>query len=171
MIWTIIANFSAFVTLISFILYIIGRIWTINISKNIILETFKFEKIKDDTTIEYINLAGKYGRVFSISSPEGIKEIKVFKINLNQETFTAEGNISFSKEKIIKNLKNINPNKKIYIRGQFNDLCSNVYLEIERMDYIKTSFIVADNGKNDEFEKLNYNYTIPIKSWIYYLCK
>ena len=84
MIWTIIANFSAFVTLISFILYIIGRIWTINISKNIILETFKFEKIKDDTTIEYINLAGKYGRVFSISSPEGIKEIKVFKINLNQ---------------------------------------------------------------------------------------
>ena len=163
--WSLISNISAIVTCVAFVLYIIGHIWSIHISKNKIFEKFEFENEEEMNGIEYINFAKKYGRIFSVSSPEGIKSIKIFKAQQQGEDFVTD------KGKLLKEVKNIKPNQKVYIRANFTDVSSNIYLEIQRADYIKTSFLVADSGKDGSFQQVNYTNKMTFVSWLYYLCK
>lgn len=164
--WETISNVSGLITCILFIAYIIGHIWTIYISKNAIFEKFEFENITDDDDIDYIDLGGEYGSIFSISSPNGIREVKIFGVDLdeNSEEFFIKGDF-------IKKIENIKPNEKLYIKAQFMDFSSNIYLEVQRTDYIKFCFIVADSGRDGSFVQKNLKIKMPFKSWLYYLCK
>ena len=163
--WSLISNISAIVTCIAFVLYVIGHIWSIHISKNKIFEKFEFIN-EDIDDVEYIDFGKKeYGRIFSVSSPEGIKSIKIFKAQHQGEDFVT------NKGKLLKEVKNIKPNQKVYIRANFTDVSSNIYLEIQRADYIKTSFLVADSGKDGSFQQVNYTNKMTFMSWLYYLCK
>lgn len=50
------------------------------------------------------------------------------------------------------------------------DVCANIGVEIEKTDYIKISFGVADSGRNGELVKENYKCKLTLRSIIYYLC-
>ena len=164
--WNTIANISALATCTTFILYIIGHIWTIHISKNKIFEKFEFEECQNVDYDECIDFATKCGRTFSISSPEGINSIKIYEAKISENLKEL-----FSKGNLLRTINDIKPNQKVYIRAEFSDFGSNIYLEIKRADYIKTSFVVADNGKDGRFAQENYKSQMTITSWIYYLCK
>lgn len=164
--WLLISNISAIVTCTAFILYLIGHIWAIHISKNKIFEKFEFVNEKDIDNIEYIDFAEEYGQIFSVSSPEGIRSIRIFEAQQKSNDCFA-----MDKRRLLKEVKNVKPNQKIYIRANFTDISSNIYLEIKRSDYIKISFLVADSGKDGSFEQINYNSKMTFISWLYYLCK
>ena len=168
--WEIITNISSVFTCILFIMYIIGHIWIIYISKDKIFEKLEFEYIEDKDYEKYqenyfIDLAGEYGSLFSISSPEGIKKIKVFGVDRIEEP-----EIEYIKGHFIEEFSNIKPNEKVYFRGYFSDFSSNISLEIERGDYIKTFFIVSESERNGEIYQMNQKSKMTFKSWIYYLC-
>lgn len=164
--WPLISNISAIVTCTAFILYLIGHIWSIHISKNKIFEKFEFIN-EDIDNVECIDFGEEeYGQIFSVSSPEGMKNVKIFEAEQKNDN-----NFEIVKGKLLKEIKNIKPNQKIYIRAYFTDISSNIYLEIERTDYIKTSFLVADSGKDGSFQQVNYNSRMTFMSWLYYLCK
>ena len=164
--WTLISNISAIVTCTAFILYLIGHIWAVHISKNKIFEKFEFVNEKDIDNIEYVDFAEEYGRIFSVSSPEGIRNIKIFETQQNHDDC-----FEMNKGRLLKEVKNVKPNQKTYIRANFTDISSNIYLEIKRSDYIKISFLVSDSGKDGSFEQVNYNSKMTFMSWLYYLCK
>lgn len=164
--WQTISNMSAIFTCIVFGFYLIGHGWTIHISKNKIFEQFKFESFDEIDTDECFNIAGEYGRVFSVSSPEGIRKLKIYDAQLHD----GKPHL-FTKGKLLKSFGNLKPNQKQYIRADFTDLGSNVYLEIERVDYIKTSFVVASSGKDGGFIQSQYESKMTLLAWLYYLCK
>ena len=164
--WTLISNISAITTCTAFILYLIGHIWAIHISKNKILEKIEFEYCAYVDLDKCFNLAGEYGQIFSVYSPEGIRNIKIYEATLSSENINA-----FTKGNMLKEIKDLAPNKKQYIRAEFSDLGSNFYMEIERADYIKTSFVVTQSGKDGSLIQSQYKSKMTFTSWIYYLCK
>lgn len=164
--WECITNIASIVTCIAFILYLVGHIWSIGVSKNKIFEKFEFEN--EDLELspnEYFDFAGEYGQLFSVSSPEGIREVKFYSIDVDG---VKDGLIK--PDKMLKRIKKIKPNQKVYARAELHDTGSNLYLEIKRNDYIKISFMVADSGKDGSFVMNNYKEKMTFLSWLYYLC-
>lgn len=167
--WEVISNVSALITCVLFIAYIIGHLWVIYISRNEIVEKIEFEDIEDISILEdkdYIELGGEHGRIFSISSPKGIKKLKVFGVNRDESLKKP-----FIKGEFINEINNIRANEKVYFKGEFLWYNSNIYLEFERSDYIIVSLIVGESGKDGTATCFLYDTKMTLKSFLYYLCK
>lgn len=164
--WNTIANVSSIVTCTTFVIYLIGRICMICRQTKRKTETMSFEAEEDlqmkevlDNT-NYLDMAGMCGKTFSIMSPEGIQQIKIFEIKPFNKP--SKSNIRHIK-------RHLEPNEKFYIRAEFYDVGSNVYIEMLRADYVKTQFIVADSGRNGSFVAEVYQNHTTLRSILYYL--
>ena len=167
--WESISNVSGLITCILFIAYIIGHIWAIHISRNEIIEDITFERVDELENIEdldIIDLAGENGKIFSIVSPKGIRNLKVFGVELDKNSKDI-----FVKGDFIKELNDIKAKEKVYFKGEFLWYPSNIYIEFERIDYIKVSLIVGESGKDGSATCWGYKTKMGFKSWLYYLCK
>ena len=81
--WQIISNISSIITCTLFILYIIGHIWKVFVTKNTRYEKFKVVPFNSDFDIDdtdNVVIIDDIGEEFSISSPYGIKNIEIYKV-------------------------------------------------------------------------------------------
>ena len=165
--WNIIGNVSSVVTLFLFVIYIIGHLWRIIVSRNLLYEKFQMENMSNDEVEKVdklIDLSGDNGEIFSVSSPNGIRKISLYKCKYIEETNCLE------KEQLVSEFSNVNINEKVYVRGVIPEGVPNTYVELEKTDYVKIGFAVATSGKNGEFVKVDYKCKMTLKSWIYYMC-
>lgn len=165
--WISFENLGMWITFISFALYMMGRVWAIHSAKHDILTEIQFENedVIDIDSNWYIDVSkDENGGVFSISCPHGILGGSLYKAYLNDD-------FTLSKKEKIKDIPYVPKNKKLYIRATFFDFHSNVFVDIERFDYAKTSFMVNNSNRNGELELLEQKTQMTLKSWIYYLCK
>ena len=165
--WQMISNISAVVTCFLFVLYIIGHVWKISNSKHLLYEKFQIEQLAEEEIHMLDNLVEldeEEGEIFSICSPNGMKNISVYEA-------TYDGNKNrFVKGKLLHSLQNINVDEKVYFRTAIPCGIPNKYIELEKCDYVKIKFAVAQSGKNGEFIKSNHECKMTLKSWIYYMC-
>lgn len=163
--WNYIGDISAVVTLILFVLYVIGHVWKIIIIKYTLQEKFEFveltERIRNSKF--FARELGESGQEFAVSSPNGIRRIEFYKIIRDNE-------LREKSRKTIATYEKIEPNQKVYACVNIPDVCANIGVEIEKTDYIKISFGVADSGRNGELVKENYKCKLTLRSIIYYLC-
>lgn len=165
--WQIISNISAVVTLVLFVLYMIGHWWSIKISKKLLYEKFEIENLSNEELDEVdtlIDLGQSGDEVFSVSSPNGIRKISVYDVEYDY------ANNKFINKNLLKELTDINVDEKVYVRTCIPEGAPNKYIEVEKCDYIKIGFALATSGKNGKLVKVDYKCKMTFKSWIYYLC-
>lgn len=157
---------SSIITLFLFLVYIIGRIWSVYNAVKISYGVGKIgsDDACDDDDVDY-NFAGKYGIVFSLSASVGIRSIKFYNV---ERVFQKH---DFARGQLLAKHGFLQPNEKIYIRTEFMDVGSNLWVELERFDYIKEVFVAGDSGKDSSFVKWDMGSKMTFKSWIYYLCQ
>lgn len=164
--WSTIGNISAVVTLLLFVLYIIGHIWKIAISKNTLGETFTLED--DEKEIEdskyYIDFSNGIGRCFSVASSNGIRVVRFYEIQYD-DSYT-----KVISKKVLKEFSDIGCNEKVYARIDIGDTIPYIGVEIEKNDYVKVRFGILDSGKDGSLIKYDYKCSLSLKSFIYYLC-
>lgn len=164
--WETISNVSGLITCILFIAYIIGHIWTIYIAKHefdVFIDCHKEECLEVLKDIKYVDFGGDESVIFSFYSSRGIKKVRVFCANKGDT----------SKGKLIKELRYIKSDGKVYFKGDSLWRTSNVFVELETTDYIKISFKMAENEEEDDGSYYfdDYKSQMTLKSWLYYLCK
>lgn len=165
--WQIISNASAVVTLVLFVLYLIGHWWSIKISKKLLYEKFEIENLTDNELDEvdiFIDLGQSGDEVFSISSPNGIRRISIYDVKYNDKTN------QFEKKRCLETIEDVNVDEKVYIRTLIPEGIANKYVEVEKCDYVKIGFALGTSGKNGNLVKIDYKCKMTIRSWIYYLC-
>lgn len=167
--WETISNVSGLITCILFIAYIIGHIWTIFIQKEAIFEKINFENFDDEyIDIDYIDFTNnsEYGQIFSISSPLGINRVSIYSVERDENN-----ELEFKMGKLLKTISHIAQNDKLYIKTELFDCFPSLYIEIQRADYIITSYAITDSGRDGSLIQLDYKVKMTLKSWLYYLCK
>lgn len=165
--WNNVSNAASIVTLLLFIFYIIGHIYKINQIKDTLSEKYQFEDDFDfhgPKPQHYVEVSSDVDRIFSISSPVGIKEILIYNVKQDGE------NPEWIKGDCVKKLSNIKPNEKAYIRVNIPDLYEGCFIELEKKDGIKVSFGVADSGYDGSLIQTKYSLKMTFKSWLYYIC-
>ena len=157
---------SSIITLFLFLIYIIGRIWSVynavKISYGVC--TIKSDDVCNDDDLVY-TFAGEYGIVFSLMSSEFVRSIKFY--DVSRESFEQ----GFVRGCFRDKHGILYPGEKLYIRAEFTDVGSNLWIEFERFDYAKEIFVAGDSGKDGSFVKRNMRIKMTFKSWIYYLCQ
>ena len=165
--WNIISNVSSIVTCTLFILYIIGHIWKIIVTKNTRYEKFKVLPFDSDNNIENednVIIIDDIGPEFCISSPYGIRTIEIYKV-------IYDNNVSSIVSKDLKaSHKDLNVNDTLYVRCDLGEVVPTTQITIERMDYTKVTFEIYLSGKNGNIIVDKYKFQMTIQSLIYYLC-
>ena len=84
MFWlNLISLFASISTLILFVFYIIGHIYKIKQIKSVLSEAYQFEDSFDfngSKPKHFFEVSKGIGKIFSVSSPVGIKEMHIFNI-------------------------------------------------------------------------------------------
>lgn len=152
-----------------FVAYMIGHIWTIFIQKEAIFEKISFENFDENMDIDCIDFTNNsdFGQIFSISSPLGIRKVSFFSVDRNEDE---DFQFDFKKGKLLKTIKNIQQNDKLYAKTELFDCFPSLYIEIQRADYIIISYAITDSGRDGSLVQLDYKCKMTLKSWIYYLC-
>lgn len=168
--WSIVSNISSIVTCILFILYIVGHIWKIYVTKNLRYEKFlRTESDKGYGIDAYDNSHSidDEGEEFSISSAYGIRSIKFYKVNYK---FDSNNSLYLVSKKLVYTYKNLNINESLYVRCDLGELIPSVQICIERMDYVKATFELCSSGKTGNINVIKSKYKMTLRSLIYYLC-
>lgn len=168
--WEVVSNISSIITCILFILYIIGRIWKIFVTKNLKYEKF----IRTDTNTEFginsydnVIFIDDEGEEFSISSSYGIRCIKFYKLSYRPSNNSLS---SLASKKLVHTHKNLNINDLLYVRCDLGECVPSIQICIERMDYVKVIFELYSSGRTGNILVRTYKYKMTIRSLIYYLC-
>ena len=159
--WQIISNISSIVTCTLFVLYVIGHIWKVIVTKNTRYEKFKVVPYNSDFDIDDI------GEEFSISSTYGIRNIEIYKVNYE---LSDNGSGSLISKELKSTYKGLNINDTLYVRCDLGECVPTTQITIERMDYTKVTFELYSSGKTGSILVSNYNFKMTIRSLIYYLC-
>lgn len=164
-------NISSIATLILFIFYFIGRIWTINKQKILMCESFDLENNKFDPDFAeraeiYYDING--GEVISMVSDVPILWLHVIPVEYNQNAV----DITPSNAKpIIKHETPIRSGCPVYLRMDIPDVLPAFKIRFQRFDYVIVSFHVGYNGKCGGMQPIDYRITHTLKSYLYYLLK
>lgn len=168
MFWlNLISFFASISTLILFVLYIIGHIYKIKQIKSVLSEEYQFEDSFDfngPKPKHFLEVSKGVGRIFSVSSSVGIKEMHIFNVKQIKDEFRFEKGTNVGK------LTDIKPNEKAYIRVDVPDLYEGCFVELEKYDGIVISFGIAASGYDGSLIQTKYSLRMTIKSWIYYIC-
>lgn len=170
--WQTVSNVSILITCITFLLYIVGRVWKIFASKDMIFE--KFEVIPYDGTShledkDNVLIVDDIGVEFSISSCYGMRNVKVYKVcyQLNEN-----GSTTLVSKVLKKTYGRVNINDSLFVRCDLGELRPITQIEIERMDYSIVTFDIIASGKtgNIYYSDDNYKFKLTLKSLLFYLC-
>lgn len=164
-----VSNISAIVTCFLFVLYIIGHIWKIFITKNKKYERFQIQELDDPNEMEdYDNIlmVDDIGEFFSLSSSYGIKNIKVYEVLCEFEN----DDIKIMSQNLKITYANLDENETLYIRCDLGEVMPKIQFEIERADYTKVTFFLVTSGKTGNILATDYSFKMTIKSFLYYLC-
>lgn len=168
--WQIISNISSIVTCILFLLFVIGHIWKVFVTKNTRYEKFKIIPYNSDFNIDdndNVVIIDETGEEFSISSTYGIRNIKIYKVNYE---LGDNGSTSLISKELKSTYKDLNINDTLYVRCDLGECLPTTQIAIERMDYTKVTFELSSSGKTGNIFIGNYTFKMTIRSLIYYLC-
>lgn len=166
------SNISSIMTVFLFLVYFIGRFWTISKDKKINHEKFEVKYItenenfleNDDIDDDFIyDLGGN--EVIEFKSSMYINWIKVYEINYN-ENFTEW---TIDKRKPIFVHKNLNINESIYIKTFIPEVFCQHRIEYERYDYTKVGFNLGCDGRQKILAKGFFKSKLTFKGYLYYL--
>lgn len=161
------SNIASIATVVLFVLYIIGHIYTIKQLQYSLSEQYQFEENFDfegPKPKHYFEFSPNIGRIFSISSKIGIKEICIYESFYSQEK---DGRVKGS---LKGKLEKIRSNEKAYIKVDTPDLGAGCFIELVKCDGVKISFGVASSGYDGSLVQTQYALKMTLKSWVYYLC-
>ena len=158
---------SSIATLILFIFYFWGRVWTINLKKKEKLEKFDVEYVYD-TDIEEkkneYNLGGN--EQLKIVSENAMNWIKAYKVE-----YDGTGNeFAWDKEPLCVHTY-LQAHEPIYFNTMIPEGVPNLGIKFERSDYIQGSFIVGYDGRYGGVHPVDYHLENTIKSKFYYILK
>lgn len=168
--WQIISNISSIITCALFILYVIGHIWKVFVTKNTKYEKFKVIPFNSDFDIDdndNVVIIDNIGDEFSISSHYGIRNIEIYKVTYE---ISDNGSLSLISKELKSIYKDLNINDTLYIRCDLGECVPTTQIAIERMDYTKVTFELYSSGKTGNILVTNYNFKMTVRSFIYYLC-
>lgn len=168
--WNFISQASSIITLILFVIYILGRIWIIYNKRKVNNECFKMLHVDEENQIaEYVNpdrfcdLGDNELSVFSADMY--INKFKIYEIKyLDDYSHWEKVNT-----KPIYTYKGLNSNEKIYIK--MNLPCggpSEYLIEYVRCDYVKVSFIPSYNAFEPYILKHYYKSKMTFLGYLYY---
>ena len=162
----IISDLASIATLVLFIIYFVGRFFRIKGIKSTLREEYRIENEPETSELllpYFVDLTNGSGEYFSVSSSNGFKRVSFYDAVLD-----VYGNAN--KGELIKKFDNVFPNEKVYAKVDIPDTTEACFVEIEKNDYVKISFGIADNGYDGALIKTGYKIKMPIKAWLYYLC-
>ena len=163
----LLSDIASIATVVLFVLYIVGHIYTIKQLQYSLSEHYHFEENFDfegPKPEHYFELSPNIGRIFSISSDVGIKEICIY------ESFYSQEKDDRVKGRLKGKLEKIRSNEKAYIRVEIPDLGDGCFIELVKCDGVKISFGVASSGYNGSLVQTSYSLKMTFKSWVYYMC-
>lgn len=168
--WDIISNVSSIITCALFVLYVIGHVWKVIVTKNTRYEKFKVVPYNSDFNIDdndNVVIIDNIGEEFAISSVYGIRNIEIYKVNYEPSD---NGSLSLISKELKSAYKGLNINDTLYVRCDLGECVPTTQITIERMDYTKVTFELYSSGKTGSILASNYNFKMTIRSLIYYLC-
>ena len=170
--WQTISNISAIVTCFLFILYIVGHIWKVIVTRQTKYEKFEVQRFENDDEYDNVLILDEVGATFSLSSVYGIRNIKIYNVEYNYDD---NGNIFLKSKELRTTYENLNVNEELYIKCNLGEFVPIVQFEIERADYTKVTFDLIENGKTGNILtgniiSKNYGFKMTFKSFLYYLC-
>lgn len=170
--WELIGQLSSLITLFLFVIYIIGRLWTINIKRKLNYEHFKMLNVDEENKIcnfidpnKLCDLGEDELNIFS--SDLHINKFKIYEI----EYINGRYEKWVLKSKVPRYIyKNLNANESLYIK--MNTPCggpSKYLIEYIRYDYVKVSYIPSYNGFSEDVSKYKFKSKMTLRGYLYYL--
>lgn len=170
--WQTISNISAIVTCFLFVLYIVGHIWKVIVTRQTKYEKFEVQRFENDDEYDNVLILDEVGATFSLSSVYGIRNIKIYNVEYDYDD---NGNMFLKSKKLRTTYENLNVNEELYIKCNLGEFVPIVQFEIERADYTKVTFDLIESGKTGNIltgniTSKNYGFKMTFKSFLYYLC-
>lgn len=161
--WNLIGNLSAIATLILFVMYFIGRLWNIRISKKNLYEKIKIVSADEVGINEIHHINGN--EILKITSECYLNWIKIYTLDYKN------GEIAKPVKKVLKTMRDINRNDSVFLEVNVPEGIPNTMIRYQRYDYIVGEFTVYYDGKGNGYSSRNYKFRTPIKSYVYYMFK
>ncbi|MBU3133405.1 hypothetical protein KPL40_13180 [Clostridium gasigenes] len=163
----VISNLSSLVTLFLFLLYIIGRIWTINKNKKLSFEDFKLDYSVNDNLDRRNQYELSGDELITIKSSQGLNWIEVYEVYFDNK----KNEVGLKSKKPVISHKLLNINEEMYIKTYVPCGIPCYRIIYQRFDYIVESFDIGMDGKYGGLYKNNFSRKLTLKSYLYYLCK
>lgn len=163
----IIGYVSSIATLISFIIYFIGKFIRIKISKKLRYENIEVYYNPDEYNhnlkiVDEYDIGSNNSEKLIISSEVPINWIKLYEYDFNDK----EGD--FKKGKLVEEHGFLRAGHAIQINTYLPCGMPTYMLEFERYDYLRGCFYIAENGKNGVLgECVTMSHTF--RSYLYYI--
>jgi hypothetical protein len=163
------STISSIATLILFVFYFIGRLFTG--MKNLKFKKENFELVpNDDDFDEHENALDLGGHEwFKMSSQEPMNWIKFFKVDYDD----AKDSFIKNPSKYIKMFRYISTNDSVHIKTDVPEGIPNLLIEFERFDYIRGDFLVGYDGRTSGIGMCPHRYKMALhfKTILYYLMR
>lgn len=164
----IIGLYSSVATLILFVFYFVGRIFTIFTVKRLWKDKvlFSIDANKEFQIVDFVSASEKtdYAVRSVLISKEGIRNLKIFTVEADKNGLLTQ------KGKMIYKRGFLNIDEAIEINSEIGDLFPTLIIEYEAFDYMKVKLEWRDNLKNGVFSEM----VIPkhtLRSFLYYLLR
>ena len=163
-IWNCINNISTIISLILFLLFIIGRIWTILQRKNIIDEELDTEFKEHFKIIESFDIGLNTEEKIYLTAKHTLVNVKVYECKLKK-------NGKLKKAKTYVNCGDLRNGFTFQFNTYLVEGVPRFLLEYQSNDdYTKGQLLFIENGRNGIIEQ-NIHKKHTFKSVIYYFCK
>lgn len=158
---------SSIISLVLFIIYIIGRCFMINEMKVTISETFDLfynDEERDFKVVEEYDIGDNNTEKIYLKSSETLRWIKVYESEYNEK------NNKFNKGRLLLNHNLLKRGFAVKLNTYLPCGIPSYIIEYQRYDFIIGELVLAENGKNGILEEqVSIKHTI--KSILYYLVK
>lgn len=163
----IIGNISSFATLITFIIYLIGKVIRIKISKKLRYENIEvyynpYVPNSNIKIVEEYNIGSTNTEKLIVSSLVPLNWVKVYEYEFDDKKD------EFKKGKLIEKHGYLRAGHAIQINTYLSCGVPAYILDFERYDYLRGSVCFAENGKNGILEEcVTMSHTL--RSYLYYV--
>ena len=161
-------------TLVLFIFYFIGRIWTIRKNTQLMLEDFSLEDASDcvdfaDSREIFYHLENsEYGEIISMRYKQPLLWLHIIPITYDGD---ARKTVRRKAVPIISHDKLIPENKPIYIRTDLPEGFPRYMVRFRRFDYFEGSFELSYDGSFGGMHPAEYHLHPTFKGFLYYFVR
>lgn len=169
--WNLISNTASILTCILFVFYLIGRLWSAIISCKTRYEKFQIIPHHSPKILQGFDhevMIDTIGSIVEITSLTEIKKISFYRVSCSVNDC---GSLETQEKALVASYNNLHLHDKLYVTIDLGCIFPSTYIEIERQDYTKASFILGNSGKTENSIVHNYQYHLTLKGILYYLLK